>query len=41
MTVWDESGNEIFGDVDFAFESGRDRHLLNLLANSDESPFIG
>ncbi len=40
LTVWDENGNEIFGDADFMVDSGRDRHFINLLAN-DDSPFIG
>lgn len=35
LTVWDESGNEVFGDIDFAFTSGRDRHCFNLLSSVD------
>ena len=41
LTVWDENGNEIFGDADFMVDSGRERHAMNLLYNSDESCFIG
>ena len=41
LTVWNEAGNEVFSDADFMVESGRDRHFMDLLANADDSYFIG
>lgn len=38
MTVWDEDGNEVFGDVDFEITGGAERHFLNLV--SDQSNII-
>jgi hypothetical protein len=29
LTIWDESGNEIFVDVDFMLDSGSNRHCLS------------